>query len=163
VPRLAVLLCLLVLAGCGGSDPPAADEVEAPAPTTEATTDLTEATTTTTEEQPDLTGTTFQLPSRNIGCFFIAKALRCDILSGLVPEPTGECELDWGGLVLERSGPAEPSCAGDTAYDTAAPVLAYGQTWSRGRITCESRRSGLRCANQDGRGFKLARAGWSAF
>ncbi len=104
----------------------------------------------------------FLMPSRNIGCGFF-DSLRCDILSGLNPTPTGECELDWTGLTLDPQGDAAAQCAGDTVFDPQAPVLDYGRTWSRAGITCESRETGLRCTNAAGRGFDLARAGWDTF
>ena len=108
-------------------------------------------------------GPSFQLPSRNIGCRAGGGALRCDILSGLVPEPSRPCELDWVGIVLPITGPAAPNCAGDTAYDGAAPVLAYGDLWHRGGIWCRSSEQGLLCVNRDVEGsFELAREGWSA-
>ncbi len=108
-------------------------------------------------------GPSFQLPSRNIGCRAGGGALRCDILSGLVPEPNRPCELDWVGIVLPITGPAAPNCAGDTAYDGAAPVLEYGDLWHRGGIWCRSSEQGLLCVNRRVEGsFELAREGWSA-
>ena len=105
---------------------------------------------------------TFIMPSRNIACGFF-DILRCDIFSGLNPTPTGDCELDWTGLTLEPEGNAAPQCAGDTVLDPQAPVLEYGQTWSLAGIRCESRQTGLRCANTLGHGFELARANWDTF
>jgi hypothetical protein len=114
--------------------------------------------------QPEVRGgPSFQLPSRNIGCRSGGGALRCDILSGLVPEPNRPCELDWVGIVLPITGPAAPNCAGDTAYDGAAPVLEYGDLWHRGGIWCRSSEQGLLCVNREAEGsFDLAREGWSA-
>lgn len=110
-----------------------------------------------------LTGASFQLPSRNIGCRAGGGALRCDILSGLRPEPGGACELDWVGITLPAAGRARPQCAGDTAYDASAPVLAYGDVWNRGGFWCRSSESGLLCVNRDLQGsFELARERWSA-
>ena len=105
----------------------------------------------------------FQMPSKNIGCGFDAGVLRCDILSGLQPEPSEPCELDWTGIVLEADKAAEPQCAGDTIYDASVPVLAYGETWSREGITCVSAKSGLDCKSAAGHGFRLARAAWLVF
>jgi uncharacterized protein DUF6636 len=105
----------------------------------------------------------FQLPSKNIGCGFDSGVLRCDILSGLQPEPGQPCELDWTGIVLEADRLGQPQCAGDTIYDGSAPTLAYGETWSREGITCVSTRSGLDCQSAAGHGFKLARAAWRVF
>lgn len=103
------------------------------------------------------------MPSRNIGCRLSFHILRCDILSGLNPTPTGECPLDWTGLSVEAEGGAGAQCAGDTVFDQEAPTLNYGRTWSREDITCESSETGLRCTNSAGHGFELARANWNAF
>ena len=88
---------------------------------------------------PILTTRTFQMPSRNIGCGLDGKRLRCDIRSGLKPPPSKPCQGDWGGIVMTAPGPARANCAGDTVYDPAAPVLAYGSTWGGAGITCRSR------------------------
>jgi hypothetical protein len=108
---------------------------------------------------------TFQMPSRNIGCLYdrSARVLRCDVLSGLRPEPRRACELDWTGITLVAAGRATPQCAGDTAYDRRAPILGYGRTWRRGAITCRSARDGLRCSNRRGHGFFLSRARWRVY
>lgn len=110
---------------------------------------------------PDLTGASFKMPSKNIGCAFYGGTLRCDILSGLVPEPTEGCPYDWVGLVITTGGVAKPQCAGDTVYDGSAPTLTYGGTWKQGGITCTSSEAGLACANGTGHAFKLAREGWT--
>ena len=109
----------------------------------------------------------FHMPSRNVGCIYSpaagghAASIRCDILSGLVPEPTRACELDWTGLGMTGARRARPVCAGDTAYSTSSPVLRYGRAWTRGPFRCTSRTTGLACSSRAGHGFKLARAGWS--
>lgn len=106
----------------------------------------------------------FQTPSRNIGCLYSAGLdrrpayLRCDILSGLKPEPRRACQLDWTGYTLLVRGAARATCAGDTVYDRKARTLGYGKTWKQDGFACTSRRSGLRCTNAAGRGFILARA-----
>ena len=104
----------------------------------------------------------FQMPSRNIGCLYGFERLRCDILSGLEPEPDGECEFDWVGVDIGSTGPAAANCGSDTVYDAGAPTLEYGSTWSRGGIVCESEESGLTCTNGEGHEFTLARGSWSA-
>ena len=107
----------------------------------------------------------FRTPSGNIGCVYVARGrtLRCDILSGLRPQPRGRCELDWTGLTIASTGRARPQCAGDTAVDRRSPVVRYGRTWRRGGLTCLSTTSGLRCRNLSGRGFFLSRARWRIF
>jgi hypothetical protein len=105
----------------------------------------------------------FRTPSGNIGCQADTRILRCDVLSGLRPEPRAACELDWTGLLLGPRGRARPSCAGDTAVDRGAPVLAYGRRWRHGPFACLSRRVGLRCTNAAGHGFFLSREGWRGF
>jgi hypothetical protein len=109
---------------------------------------------------------TFRLPSKNIGCTFAAGLagaptfLRCDIRSGLKPVPRGPCELDWTGLSMKTRGRAGPSCAGDTAIDYRAKILAYGTAWKRAGFTCLSARIGLTCTNRTGNGFFLSRERW---
>jgi hypothetical protein len=111
--------------------------------------------------EPALSAATFQMPSRNIGCRFGFGQLRCDILSGLEPEPDETCDFDWVGVDIGVTGPAAANCGSDTVYASGAPTLAYGSTWSRGGITCESSESGLTCSNGEGHEFTLARGSWS--
>jgi hypothetical protein len=108
-------------------------------------------------------GRKFRMPSGNIGCAFNSGLLRCDIRSGLQPEPSRSCEFDWTGLDLVHDGKARPVCAGDTVFDNNAPVLSYGHKWKRRGITCRSRTSGLRCHNRKGHGFFLSRDDWNTF
>ena len=107
----------------------------------------------------------FRMPSGNIACGYSTDfgpvTLRCDILSGLRPEPRGRCELDWTGLSMGR-GSARPTCAGDTVYDRKAPVLKYGSVWKRGPFTCVSLLIGLSCVNSTGHGFFLSKERWVA-
>jgi hypothetical protein len=113
------------------------------------------------------TSSSFQMPSKNIGCRLTGHVLRCDILSGLRPEPSKPCELDWVGLSLAPNGHGEPVCAGDTAYDAVAPTLAYGDLWHgagpyRKGIWCESRVTGLTCSSPASEGtLDLARKRWA--
>jgi hypothetical protein len=162
-----IALLGFLLTHCASGTQPSGQEAPAPATTagslSETTTTSSELEGTTSGAEPTLTTRVFQTPSRNIGCAFRGSFLRCDILSGLRPEPTGDCELDWVGLGIGPARPSEPICAGDTAYDQMAPVLDYGRTWRRAGFACESRRTGLRCTGDSGHGFELARAGWEAF
>ena len=114
------------------------------------------------------TPNSFQTPSKNIGCTYVAPFastdkpyLRCDIGSGLHPLPPRpkSCDLDWGyGYSMNGgSGKAKPFCAGDTAKDPRAPILQYGRTWKTGPFTCVSQRIGLRCTNLVRHGFFLSR------
>jgi uncharacterized protein DUF6636 len=105
----------------------------------------------------------FQMPSGNIGCRYGGGTLRCDIRSGLDPEPRRDCDLDWTGLSVEADGKARPVCAGDTVLDSNARTLDYGRKWKRNGIVCRSRRSGLRCHNRKDHGFFLSRDNWDTF
>ena len=164
--RLVLLVGLVLgLGACGGGNdtdtvtvavtvvetqPGVTATVEAPTSTIDTTT-------------PALTSLTFQMPSKNIGCTTGEGVLVCDILTGLSPEPKRKCELDWTGMEMERLGPAQPRCAGDTAYDLNAPVLEYGASWSRGDFTCVSQTSGVECRNLEDHGFLLSRKAWKQF
>jgi hypothetical protein len=148
----SILVLAAVVAGCGGSTK------------TETTVVTVTNVSTVTAPAPaaaDHDYARFQLPSHNIGCGVDSGVLRCDILSGLTPEPSQECELDWTGVVLEADRAAQPECAGDTIFDASAPVLEYGQSWAREGISCLSTREGLNCMTPAGHGFHLARQAWS--
>ena len=102
----------------------------------------------------------FETPSGNIRCHLQGSgALRCDVGSGLKPEPKKECELDWTGLLLSRRHRARPNCAGDTVPSTKK-VLDYGEKWKRAGRVCVSKRSGLHCWNRNDYHFKLSRDSW---
>ena len=101
----------------------------------------------------------FKTPSRNIYCA-AGGGLRCDIRSGVRPRPAhpSSCTVDYGqGVELSRRGRAKYVCAGDTVLGLNVPTLRYGQTWSRGGVTCTSRSTGLTCRNKSGRGFFMSR------
>jgi hypothetical protein len=149
-----VAFAAVVVAGCGGST------------TTETAVVTVTNVATVTAPAPaaaDHDYDRFQLPSHNIGCGVDSGVLRCDILSGLNPEPSQACELDWTGVVLEVDRAAQPECAGDTIYDASAPVLEYGESWAREQISCLSTREGLDCETPAGHGFHLARRAWRVF
>ncbi len=119
-------------------------------------------------EAAPLTSAKFRTPSRNIGCAFSRPSsssayLRCDILSGLRPEPRRACDFDWVGLALTGRGRGRPNCGSDTVYAPRAPVLRYGRTWRRGPFLCVSGRRGLRCTNQAAHGFFLSRRRWRVY
>ncbi len=165
----AALAGTLLVAACGGgSESVTITEIQTSTVTATTTVTVTETqaerttTTGTVGAAPDLATRTFQMPSRNIGCLFGFQRLRCDILSGLDPEPTEACDFDWVGVDMGVTGPAAANCGSDTVYDAGAPTLAYGSTWGRAGIVCESSQSGLRCANGEGHEFVLARGSWSA-
>jgi Family of unknown function (DUF6636) len=162
VGRLLLLLGLvLALAACGGGSTETVNVVGATQTVVDTVTvELVPTITTTT---PALTSRTFQMPSKNIGCTEGEGVLVCDILSGLQPEPKRQCELDWTGMEMETLGPAQPRCAGDTAYDQTAPVLEYGTAWSRGGFACVSMTNGLQCRNRENHGFLLSRESWTQF
>ena len=161
-----VLGAALLLAACGGEAPDPASVSTVTTTVTEIVTSTvteTESTDTSGETEPTLSTATFQMPSRNIGCLFGFRQLRCDILSGLDPEPAEACDFDWVGVDMGVTGSAAANCGSDTVYETDAPTLEYGGTWSRGGITCESDESALTCTNREGYGFTLSRGSWSVF
>ena len=116
------------------------------------------------------TFTQFVLPSRNIGCVYSSPdrftkgyVLRCDIASGLRPEPmraAAACELDLTGLSLSPARRATVTCAGDTAIDRRSRVVAYGRRWRGGPFSCTARVTGLTCSSRAGHGFFLSRERW---
>ena len=115
-----------------------------------------------TQAKP-LRSRSFQTPSGNISCHLQRSPggmLRCDIFSGLKPEPKKKCDYDWVGLLLGRYGRARPNCASDTVPNNDPPVLHYGHRWRARRLECLSARKGLRCRNFSGYNFRLSRHDW---
>jgi hypothetical protein len=114
---------------------------------------------------PGFTG--FRTPSKNIVCghiraqFGSPEILRCDVFSGLRPEPRRACELDWTGISMSARKRATPTCAGDTVNDPSFRVVPYGRAWSKGSFTCLSSRIGVTCASRAGYGFFLSRESWT--
>jgi hypothetical protein len=103
---------------------------------------------------------TFQTPSGHIGCAYDTTMLRCDV-DGVAHRPRRPkaCRLDYGSaFTLTKTGRARRLCAGDTALDPDARVLAYGKTRHLGPFTCTSKTTGLSCATAAGHGFELSRA-----
>jgi hypothetical protein len=111
----------------------------------------------------------FRMPSNNIACGYFPRSgrqqttLRCDILSGLRPEPRRACQGDWTGASMRLTGRAAATCAGDTVYDPRARILSYGSSWKRAGLVCVSRRTGLTCTNRSRHGFFLSRERWRVF
>jgi len=106
----------------------------------------------------------FSSPSGNIGCVGettrgTTNFVRCDIRTRTWSPPAkpASCELDWGqGVELGPLRRARWICAGDTALG-ATLKLKYGASKQIGAIRCTSLRSGMRCMNRHGFGFKMSR------
>lgn len=112
----------------------------------------------------------FQSPSGNIGCFIMDDQptyARCDIrdYTPTVVNDQGLCELEYGDSYAISGGASrgEVVCHGDTAFDSNARVLKYGQEITMGDITCWSEKTGMTCANNNGAGFTVAKARQETF
>lgn len=108
----------------------------------------------------------FTSPSGNVGCVLDVDYVRCDIAErdwAPPPRPV-DCEFDYGqGIALAPGEPAAFVCAGDTTLG-GSNVLAYGQSISRGAVSCTSAESGMSCRDADsGRGFSLSRQVYQLF
>jgi hypothetical protein len=169
VPALALLAAgVLPAAGCGSTGAPTTGTLTEPAkstpsPGTTATVTTPTAPVAGTHEPPPgpiVHRTTFRSPSGNIGCEMLDGEARCDI-SGRTwspPPKPSTCTLDWGqGFTVRARGAGAFVCAGDTALNPSAPVLAYGTSSRVGGLTCTSRAAGMTCTNRDGHGFFLSR------
>jgi len=110
------------------------------------------------------------LPSRDIGCVYVAKPayprtatgyLACDVDGGLKPSPPRpkSCEFEWAvGGYMYTHGKAYVGCASNSTFvPSATPVLGYGMTWRGGGFTCVARWISLTCRNRDGHGWFLSR------
>ena len=132
-------------------------------PSRTASTSTTSTVQTTTSSAPTTTVAlaTFRSPSANIGCVIADGEARCDIRrrSWSPPRTPASCppEVDFGqGLQVTTSGRGGFVCAGDTALDPTAPVLANGVDSRVGSFTCASRTDGITCTNATGHGFFIS-------
>lgn len=121
---------------------------------------------------PDPDGFTFfSLPSGNVGCVIHAAEdyVRCDIQQrSWAPPPRGptDCAPDpgsyGGGVELTAGESPKFTCARDTAM--GGGPLAYGDTVTVGRLSCESAQTGMSCRDVDtGRGFVISRESYRFF
>lgn len=109
----------------------------------------------------------FVSPSGNIFCSYFSafdeddeEVLRCDLKEALNPQPPrpDDCDLDWYPFFqMNDEGPAQQICAGDTVIQHDSGTLEYGHVWRRGPFQCSSSRSGIRCTNSSGHGWRLSR------
>lgn len=103
----------------------------------------------------------FKTPSGNIECVMYKSGgrwgMRCDVFEHDWTAPPKHCEEGDAGSSVGMGGKARPRfiCVSDAIG--AEKVLQYGKTKSYGPFTCKSKRSGLKCWNKLGRGWKLSR------
>jgi hypothetical protein len=169
------LACAGALAGCGSSTKTVIINNTVSSPSSQRTTTSGQATAASpSPSHPVAAGvtvhlTTFRTPSSNIGCVLLGGIARCDIRqrSWSPPPRPAACTtiVDFGqGLALGRSGAARFVCAGDTALDPRAAVLAYGNTSRVGPYSCTSRVSGMTCRNlASGHGYFISRQRYAIF
>ena len=95
---------------------------------------------------PDLTTPAFKMPSKNVGCAYFSGTLRCDILSGLKPEPTEGCPYDWVGLVITKGGAAPTAVRGRHGLRRERPDARVRRNVDEGRhhLRVERIRAALR-------------------
>ncbi len=92
-------------------------------------------------------------------------AARCDIhlRNWAPPRKPASCKLAWGqGLRIgsRSDDTAGFVCAGDTALNSDAEVLPYGDKSVLGSMTCSSAEAGITCKNGAGAGFFISRASY---
>lgn len=108
----------------------------------------------------------FRSPSGNIGCVLDVDYVRCDITERdwTPPARPADCEFDYGqGLQMAVGEPAAFVCAGDTTLG-GPDVLGYGQTITRGALSCTSTESAMSCRKSgSGHGFSISRQVYQVF
>lgn len=108
----------------------------------------------------------FTTPSNNIGCTY-TPAGGTSVYRPRDGGPELLCERvapDYVTVVMGRKGavrridnPGEQGCC------SLGQTLPYGQVWANGPFTCQSRKTGLICRRNDGRGFFLSQSGVRIF
>jgi hypothetical protein len=183
-PAVLVLLIAALVAGCGGGgsttviEKTVTEKVEVPAKGGgegggKEDAAAKEAATKKSEEEAQEPKRTihlrnFRTPSGNIGCTMFEGGARCDIRKrdwAPLPRPAS-CpkEVGYGqGLQVSQSGEASFVCAGDTALDPSASMLAYGTASEVGGSECISRGDGVTCVNRAGHGFFVSIQSYQVF
>jgi hypothetical protein len=113
----------------------------------------------------------FATPSGNIICNVYADSseVNCEVREHTWVAPASTigpygrpCDLNFGGLqfYVSQADPANLGCYEGASKFSApdVPTLAYGQDYSHGAITCESRLSGVTCTDTStGHYFRVSR------
>lgn len=165
--RLAPLLLVVLIAGCGSDDSPNTTTVVQTETVTQAVNPRVERAPKAPPKPKVVTKlTSFTSPTRNIGCYIDRTSVRCDIAKhDWKPPPKPKtCDLDWGGGIGLSPG-HKPSiiCAGDTALNRSHK-LAYGKAIAAGVLRCDSKATGMTCRDtKTGRGFTLSRQAYKLF
>jgi hypothetical protein len=165
-----VVVVIGLVAGCGGgSSAPASHhrhkavitqttptDTTSPLPTHTVTVTASPSSSVSTMPSPKVKVTTltsftqFQSPTKNVGCEIEAASVRCDIKQRdwSPPAKPANCPLDYGqGIQIFKKSKAQFVCAGDTALDPQAQILAYGHALQIGDMQCTSEISGMTCEN----------------
>jgi hypothetical protein len=153
---VAVLLVLVVVVTSGGSPSPPAASATSPS-----------ATTATAGASPQARAVRVRLPSGNISCVVSVNGAKCSIASITYDPPAVEgCSGRTGHVILlSRNGVAFLCERGRAPKVVEAgpgvQTLSYGGSVTVGDYTCTSATNGATCVDGSGRGFRLARAGWT--
>lgn len=116
-------------------------------------------------------GYDFVTPSGNISCSMYAdnSGANCEIrehtwaVPASIDGPFGRvCDFNFGGLefYVSQAKPANLGCyEGSSNFNGPSPeTLAYGQTYSLGKMSCDSELSGVTCTdNATGHFFRVSR------
>lgn len=105
----------------------------------------------------------FQSPSQNISCEIDDNRAACSIYARDYGDAGLEdCDEVYFSMTVQDS--TSLACGSEFATDGTAMTLDYGESVKSGAFACTSADDGVRCWNQqNGHGFKIARAGYSTF
>jgi hypothetical protein len=167
---VAIALAAGVLSACGtqGPEPTTSSTLSSPTTTSAAKSSSSPSSTGTTSETTEPEAITqlvgFTSPSGNVGCMLDPTYVRCDISERDWSPRPADCEFDYGqGIGMSAGEQAAFVCAGDTAMGAGEP-LAYGQSITKGNLTCDSAKAGITCRDSaTGHGFTISREAYKVF
>jgi len=104
-----------------------------------------------------------QSPTQNISCEIDDNRAACSIYARDYGDAGLEdCDEVYFSMTVQDS--TSLACGSEFATDGTAMTLDYGESVKSGAFACTSADDGVRCWNQqNGHGFKIARAGYSTF
>jgi hypothetical protein len=109
-------------------------------------------------DEPEISGTEFVMPSRNVACLVQdvgleggseqSKRLYC-----IRKSPT------LLAVILDERGLESYQTDGDSQFNWNAPILNYGDNWFHEGFSCDSAKTGLVCSHSDYGAFEVSRKG----
>jgi hypothetical protein len=109
-------------------------------------------------DEPEITGSDFVMPSRNVACM----VQEADLDTAATPQPQLFCirkKPTRIGVTLDESGLKSFANPSPAQFNWDAPVLNYGDNFWHGDFSCDSAETGVLCSHPKFGAFELSKKG----